>query len=263
MKAEAKETASYNPRLESILNLISRMRRVSVAELKERLGVSGVTVRKYLDVLEAEGIILRTHGGAMMAEDRSSIRTISMREESQVEEKRAIAVAAAALVAEGDTVYIDSGTSCRLLARELAHMSLQVITNSLDVMEELALAPSVSLFCPGGSLRREARAFIGPTAAESLRDLRVGTCFLGASGFSAEGAFYTQNLVESQQKRQVLGISRRRVVLADSAKLGQEAFSVFARPGNLDLLVTDPGFTLLEEFRALGIEVILAGFQRQ
>ncbi|HET7838649.1 MAG TPA: DeoR/GlpR family DNA-binding transcription regulator [Rectinemataceae bacterium] len=258
MKAEPKEAGLYNPRLESILSLISRKRTVSVTELRERLGVSGVTVRKYLDILEGEGIIVRTHGGAMMAEDRSSIRTISMREETRVEEKREIARAAKALVSEGDVIFLDSGTSCRALARELSGMSLQVITTSLDVMEELAPSPSISLFCPGGSLRREARAFIGPTAVEALRDLRIGTCFLGASGFSAEASFYTQNLVESQLKRQVLGVSRRRVVLADSAKLGLEAFSVFARPGSLDLLVTDSGFPLAEEFRALGIEVITA-----
>lgn len=249
---------SYNQKLELIISLISRKRNVSVAELKKRLQVSEVTIRKYLDALESEGIIVRTHGGAMMAEDRTSLRTVSMREETRVEEKRAIARAARSLITEGDTVFLDSGTTCRLIAREIRDMNLQVLTNSLDVMIELSEAESISLFCLGGTFRREARTFIGAAAAESLRDLRIAICFLGASGFSIEGLFYSQNLVESQLKRQVLTSSKRRAVAADSSKLGIEAFSIFARPGDVDLLIVDAPFSATANLAALGIEVVQA-----
>jgi DeoR/GlpR family transcriptional regulator of sugar metabolism len=249
---------AYNPRISTILSIISRKRSVSVLELKERLGVSEVTVRKDLDFLESEGIILRTHGGATMAEDQANFRPVYLRELSNADEKKAIALAAKALVVEGEAIYLDAGTTCRLLARELREMNLQVVTNSLDVVNELVDAEGISLYCLGGSLRREARSLIGPAALEALRDMQIQSCFLGATGFSEQGQFSSQNTNETQIKRQVLKISRRRVILADSSKFGVSAFSIFARPGDVDVLVTDSGFGDAGRLIALGIEVALA-----
>jgi DeoR/GlpR family transcriptional regulator of sugar metabolism len=250
---------AYNQRLESILTIVSRKRNVTVAELKERLGVSEVTIRKDLDVLEGEGIIVRTHGGAIMAEDRGTLRTIGMRVGSFDAEKEAIAAAAKRLIVEGETIYLDAGTTCRSLASHIGDMHLQIVTNSLDVMCDLAGAEGISVFSLGGSLRREARSFIGPAAVEALSNFQIHTCFLGTSGISEKGFFSSQNLIESQLKRAVLKSSRRRIVLADSSKYGVEAFSIFARPKDVELWITDSRFTHAEALSSLGIEVILAG----
>jgi DeoR/GlpR family transcriptional regulator of sugar metabolism len=249
---------THNPRIESILAIISRKRSVSVLELKQRLGVSEVTIRKDLDYLESEGIIIRTHGGATMAEDRRVLRSVSMREGQRQEEKDAIARAAREYIAEGETIFLDAGTTCLAIAREIRGRSLQVVTTSFDVLGELADADGISLFCPGGSMRRESRGFIGPAAIRAMDDIQVQSCFVGASGFSSEGCFATQNAIEAEIKRKALAISKRRIIAADSSKYGVSAFAVFARPGDVDLLITDRGFADSEPLRSLGIEVLLA-----
>ena len=249
---------AYNPRVESILAIVSRKRSVSVTELKDRLGVSEVTVRKDLDYLESEGIIVRTHGGAMMAEDQGVFRPVGMREGLRQAEKDVIAAAARELIAEGETIFLDAGTTCRAIARAIRSMSLQVVTTSLDVIDELAEAEGISLFCPGGSLRRESRCFIGPAAIENMENIQVQSCFIGATGFTNGGCFATQNANEAQIKRQALKISKRRVIVADSSKYGVSAFSIYARPGDVDLLITDSRFQDTALLLPLGIEVLLA-----
>ncbi|HRZ90881.1 MAG TPA: hypothetical protein P5117_15475, partial [Spirochaetia bacterium] len=116
----------------------------------------------------------------------------------------------------------------------------------------------ISLISLGGTYRREAGSFVGPMAIEALRTLQIETCFLGATGFSNRGAFSSQNLIESQLKQKVLEASGRRIILADSGKYGRQAFSVFARAGDVDILVTDPGFRNIKEFNVFGMEIVLA-----
>jgi DeoR/GlpR family transcriptional regulator of sugar metabolism len=227
-------------------------------ELKERLGVSDVTIRKDLDVLEDEGIIVRTHGGAVMAEDRGSLRTIGMREGSFEREKAAIAAAAKRTIVEGETVYLDAGTTCRFLAREIRDMNLRIVTNSLDVIYELTDAEGISIYATGGSFRRESRSFIGPSAIDAQENFHIGVCFLGTTGMTAKGFFSSQNLIESGMKKAVLNASKHRVIVAESNKFGVEAFSIFARPGDVDLLITDSRFSETALMNSLGIEVILA-----
>lgn len=249
---------AYNQRVESILTIISKKRSVTVQELKERLKVSEVTIRKDLDVLEGEGVIFRTHGGATLAEDRGRIRAIGTRESINVEEKRAIAALAKTLVEEGDTIYIDAGSTCRLFASAIKDMSIQVVTNSLDVLNELADADNIALHSPGGSFRRTGRVFIGPQSTTMLADINIKTCFLGASGFDKEGVFSSQNIVEAHLKRQAYSVSERCVVLTDTSKFGISAFSVFARPNDVDIVVTDWNFCNTSTLLNLDIEVMVA-----
>ncbi len=252
----------HNPRTEAIVSILSRKRSVKVQELKERLGVSEVTIRKDLDLLEGEGIIQRTHGGAVMAQDYAGMRPIAAREGASGAEKEAIARAARALVTEGETIYIDAGTTCHMLASELRDFELRVVTNSLDVVNELADAENILLHVLGGSYRREARSFIGPNAVGELENININTCFIGATGFLEDGSFSSQNTIEAHLKRQALKVSRRRVILADATKYGVSAFSIFARADEVDILVTDPRFTDASKLEAKGIEVIVAPLQQ-
>jgi DeoR/GlpR family transcriptional regulator of sugar metabolism len=229
------------PRHDEILNIISRLRNVSVQELTERLNVSEVTIRKDLTFLEEMGSVIRTHGGAKLAEDRALLRNLRTRMQEHQQAKRAVAERARELVNEGDTIYIDSGSTCYCLAEWIKGMTLRVLTNSIDVMAALADDPAVSLFSIGGSYRKEAGSFLGPIAEENVRRFQIETCFIGATGISEDGAMASQNVFESQLKRQVMEISQRKVILADSSKYLTGAFSVFARADEIDLLITDAG----------------------
>ncbi|MBU0926873.1 MAG: DeoR/GlpR family DNA-binding transcription regulator [Spirochaetes bacterium] len=246
------------PRHAEILKLLSLLRTVSVGDFAQRLEVSEVTIRKDLAQLEEMGCLIRTRGGAQIAEDTRILKTIEVRQRERIEFKRSIARKARDLIREGETIYLDAGSTCLLLAKELGGINLRVVTNSIDVMVVLSAFPEISLISLGGSYRREAGSFVGPMAIEALRMLHIETCFLGTTGFSSRGIFSSQNLIEAQLKQKVLEVSKRRVVLADSAKFGREAFSIFARAGDVDVLISDSDFAHEKELRALGIEVVAA-----
>ena len=245
-------------RHEKILKTIELLRTVSVQDLKERLDVSEVTIRKDLAFLEDQGLILRTHGGARLAQDVHRMRNLNIRERENPETKRIIARRAARLIQEGDTIYLDSGSTCQALAEEIRddERSVRVITNALPIMNILANTESVSLYTIGGSFRREAGSFVGPLSLANLGDYQIETGFVGATGFDTDGTFSSQNVIESQLKQAVLAASKRRVILADSTKAGVRAFSVFARPEDVDILITDSGCTGCIDLE--GIEVIIA-----
>lgn len=247
---------SHIPRHDEILKLIARLRTVTVQELTERLAVSEVTIRKDLTLLEEMGSIVRTRGGARLAEDRAQLRNIQMRREEHRDEKQKIAERAREFIREDDTIYLDSGSTCLLIAQRLSEMSLRIVTNSLDVMTLLADAPGISLFSVGGSYRKEAGSFIGPMAVKGLGTFQIETAFVGATGFAASGLFSSQNIIESELKAKALQIAKRRVIVADASKFGRDAFSVFARASDVDILITDrlaPGMEALQE---LGLEVL-------
>ena len=249
---------AYAPRHDEILKTLSRLRSVSVQELTERTGVSEVTIRKDLTTLEEMGLVVRTHGGAQLAEDVTVLRDLESRSSDHVAEKQLIAVRAARLVSDGDTIYLDSGSTCALLARQISGMNLRVVTNSVPVINALVNARGISLFSIGGSYRREAGSFLGPLALDNVKNFQIQTCFVGATGISGRGVFSSQNILESQLKNQVLQSSQRRIVLADTSKFNTTAFSVFARTGDVDVIIAEHDFAQAASLRKLGIEVLLA-----
>ncbi|MFP4377417.1 MAG: DeoR/GlpR family DNA-binding transcription regulator, partial [Spirochaetales bacterium] len=188
-------------RHDDILRIVELRERVSVGELTERLDVSEVTIRKDLALLEERGKLVRTRGGARASQDRTRIHPIDARLTSLPRVKEQIAAAAAGLIREGETIFLDSGSTCLALARAIVDRDLRVVTNSLDALEVLAAAPHIALHATGGGFRQDARSFIGPAAVESIRRFHFDRAFLGSSGVSDEGVFSTQNAIEGEVKR--------------------------------------------------------------
>ena len=251
-------TVALNPRHEKILVLLQNLRQVSVADLTDRLGVSQVTIRKDLTELEEKGYLLRQHGGARLAQNIGAMAPVSARRDQQGPAKARIANRAAELVQDGDSVFIDAGSTNLMLAETIRDRSIRVVTNGLDILNALADSDTVTLTAVGGNFRQEAGSFIGPLAVEAVRLMRFDIAFVGATGFTARGEFLTQNSIEGSVKRAVLEASHRRVILADSSKFEARAFAIFASADEVDLLVTDKGFDREIEFRTRGIEVIFA-----
>jgi DeoR/GlpR family transcriptional regulator of sugar metabolism len=249
---------AFNERHNEIIKILNNLKNVTVQSLTERLKVSEVTIRKDLTYLEEQGKILRTHGGAVLAEEEEKFLDFSRRVDENILEKQAIARNAKLLIRENDTIYIDAGSTCLFLADEIKEMNLRVLTNSLDAMVILSKCPQISLFSLGGYLRSSADSFIGPIAEETIKNFQIETCFLGTSGISKDGVFSSQNIIESQLKKTVLDVSRRKVVLSDYTKYNVTAFSIFAKPENIDILITDSKFPDPEYLRTLGMEVVLS-----
>jgi DeoR/GlpR family transcriptional regulator of sugar metabolism len=243
-------------RHDEILTILTRRRSISVQELTERFGVSEVTIRKDLTILEEQGYLIRIHGGARLAQDQTHLRTIRSRQAEHTEEKKRIAAAARQLISEGETILIDAGTTCAALAREVREMNIRVVTNSLSVMAELADSASISLHSVGGSYRMDGGCFIGPAAEAAMDHYRIDICFIGTPAFTAEGIFSSQNMIEANFKRRALSASQRRVVLADCSKFEKETFAVFGRADDIDVLVIDAPDERILALRELGIEIV-------
>jgi DeoR/GlpR family transcriptional regulator of sugar metabolism len=250
---------AFNERHNEILKILNNLKNVSVQALTERLKVSEVTIRKDLSFLEGQGKLLRTHGGAVLAEEeKDKIHSLDKRIHENVAEKNAIARNARLLIRENDTIYIDAGSTGYILAEEIKDMQISVLTNSLEIMVLLSGYSQIALYSLGGNLRNSAGSFIGPIPMETVKNFQIETCFLGASGISKDGLFSSQNIIESQLKKSILDASRRKVILADHTKYDVMAFSIFAKPENIDVLITDSAFPDPEILRSLGVEVVLS-----
>lgn len=247
---------AHNPRLDTILNLIHTYRQISVSDLTERLGVSQVTIRKDLTRLEEQGLIIRSHGGASLAQTVNPLPPVNSRRETFYEEKNRITARAMELIREDDSVCIDAGATNQLLAEKIRNLPIRVISNSLDILNHLALSRDVTVTAIGGNFRSSAGSFIGPIAEDAVNQLQFDIAFIGATGMTLDGDFLTQNAIEGRLKRAMLKAARRKVILADSSKFEARAFSKFANTELVDILITDVGFNHVKRFRAMGIEVI-------
>ena len=209
-----------------MLGLIGERGFVRVGELSETFGVSDVTVRSDLDVLEGTQGIRRVHGGAM-PRVTGPLHELSFEEalESLAEEKRAIARRAAALVEPGMSVIVDVGSTCMALARELVRREdlydVTVITNGLTIALELENAvPRLQVIVTGGTLRPLQHSLVAPLATVMFEHVHADVAFIGCNGVDAVGGVTNINLPEAELKRDMVRASARAVVLADGSKAG-------------------------------------------
>jgi DeoR/GlpR family transcriptional regulator of sugar metabolism len=215
-----------------IAELVSVRGRARIGELADAFGVTEPTIRKDLSALQERGLLKRTHGGALAVHPNVD-RELAERQAAHRAGKEAIAVACLGLLRDGDSVFLDSGTSVEAVARHLAadgRMRLSVLTSSLGVADALADVPSIDCVLLGGQLRRVDGSVVGELALENLQRFSFSLAFLGVSGFSELG-ISVGSLVEASLKAAVIERARRVVLPLDHSKVGA---TDFARIGDLD-----------------------------
>ena len=245
-------------RREQILLELKLRPHVRIAEMAERFGVSAETVRRDMDRLSRDGLISRAHGGATASQPYPDF---DQRSRDRQDERAAIGRRAAALVAPGDTVMIDSGSTTVQMARFLSHAGTPctVITNSLAVAMTLGAGPAVEvILCPGEYLASEA-AVVGTDTVAFLGRYRVDRCFIGATGLGRDGVSETVRGFASV-KRAMLDASDQAHLLIDSGKFGRSGLVRIGRLGELASVVTDraPDKPLARALGAEKVEVIVA-----
>lgn len=247
-------------RRQTITTILKKRGSLRVTEMSERLGVSEVTLRKDLATLEEMGVLERSHGGAVLADQTDVGGLLSMRKRTASAAKQNIARAARNLLTHGETIYIDSGSTCTELARLVVDMELRVVSNALDILLLLADQPGIALHATGGAFRHHAGSFIGPDAEDVVSRMYFDHAFVGATGVSADGRFSSQNSIEAQLKRRVIASATTSVILADATKVGRNAFSEFSTMSDVDILITDSATDseTVAAFRAEGLDVIVA-----
>jgi len=245
-------------RRRKILEIINEEGRGLVKELAIRLHTSQVTIRKDLEILHSEGLIQRSHGGALPVRTGALLDpSLREKEKHHRKEKQRIGEAAAALVNEGDCVILDSGTTTTSVARALRNRGrLTVITNAVNIAAELA-GTSIEVILTGGILRENSFSLVGPLAEETLSRLSADIFFLAVDGFDVQYGPTTPNLLEAKVNREMIKISRRTVLVCDSSKFGRRSLSQIAGTSSIHQVITDSKIPKadLNELTEAGIKV--------
>ncbi|WP_299954119.1 DeoR/GlpR family DNA-binding transcription regulator [uncultured Modestobacter sp.] len=256
-------------RLNLVLELVSERRNVSIIEVAEALGVSTATVRRDLTTLADQRLITRTHGGASALGSGYEL-PLQYKIVRQAEAKGAIARAVADLVAPGDSVGLNGGTTTSEVGRVLGWSErlgmsgdtpgVTIVTNALNIAYELSIREHVKIVVTGGVPRRQSYELVGPLVGNSLQDFSLDLAVLGVDGITGKFGATTVHEGEAEASRQLAAVARRVVIAADATKLGRTTFARICPLDHIDVLVTDAPVPpeLAGELGAAGVEVIVA-----
>jgi len=244
-----------------IRSLVESQAQCSVADMARRFDVSAVTIRSDLAALADGGALVRIHGGALPPGEGDEV-PINIKQTLYHAEKVRIATEAAALIQEGETVILDSGTTTAEIARQVRGLklrSINVITNALNIAVLLANAHHVNLIIPGGVLRRKSWSLSGPQAEAALRDLQADHLFIGVDSLDPDIGLMTPYVLEAKLNALMIRIARQTVAVTDSSKLLRRNLSVIAPVEQVHLLITDRAAApeAVAAIRARGVEVRL------
>ncbi|WP_243648225.1 transcriptional repressor AgaR [Acidipila rosea] len=247
-------------RRQHIFAILQSEGRVLVGDIARKLGISQITIRKDLDALQAKGLILRTHGGALPAQTGALFDpSIQEKQQRHLQEKQRIATAAAKLVHEGQCVMLDSGTTTTAVAHALKRFhQLTVITNAVNIAAELT-GTDFEVILTGGTLRKNSFSLVGPLAEDVLQEMHADVLFLGVDGLDLEAGVTTPNVLESRVNRAMVKAARTVVAVCDSTKFNRRSLSRIVSLSEIHHVITDQAASapIVEALRNHNIQVTL------
>lgn len=243
-----------------VLDLVHERGYVSLGELAHALHTSESTVRRDLLLLDRQGLLKKTHGGALLPSDGASFPALEDRAQSELEEKRAIARTAASRIRDGDAVLLDGGTTTLEVAKLLVGRPLQVVTNSLPIAHLFASRRDADLVILGGFVYPRTGVALGTLTVRMMEDIHVQQTILSVGGVTPKGLFNSNPLLV-ETERQMMRCADEVVVVADHTKIGRQALAFLCELSAIDTLIVDKGITA--EQRALidlgDARIIVAG----
>ncbi len=227
-------------RQNQILEILNKRKAVTVEDLCQELYSSGSTIRRDLKLLEKNGFLARTHGGAVLLETSTHEAPLMLRQNENITGKKAIAAKAIKLIRDGQTIFLDSSSTCCVLAEQLSGFNnLRVVTNSLRTVNILAEHEGVSAYCTGGRLRRRALSFVGPSAVEFISSFHADFAFLSCSGVDISAGITESSEDETAVKEAYIAGADKTVVLFDRSKLGRRYFCKISELSKTSHLISD------------------------
>jgi DeoR/GlpR family transcriptional regulator of sugar metabolism len=244
-------------RRRAIANLIRRQSTVRLKELSETLQASDSTIRRDLEYLENEGLLERTYGGAVIAQEQADRSTKGVADLSPIADR--IGAAAAERVNEGETIFVGAGPLSLAVARHIAHkQAITIITNALGVATHLTQSSSVPVILTGGQVERGSDTLVGHVAELALRELRADRAIIGVGGIQIPDGFTGDSLPEVQFVRAVIDMMPEVIVVAGPHKWGHVGPAYLAPLEAIDAIVTgtDAPPAMVWDLSQLGIEII-------
>jgi DeoR/GlpR family transcriptional regulator of sugar metabolism len=222
-----------------LVELVRRRGILSVTELTRLVTTSPMTIRRDLTLLDAQGALRRTHGGAVALAAPPDV-PLRHRERLELQAKAAIGRAAAALIRPGETILLDAGTTVLAMARALrTARDLTVVTNSVQALAELWSRPGIRVVALGGVARPGSGAITGPLAEKALEEIRVDRAFLGTTGITPRWEVSNSDLDLAALQRRILSVAGQSCLLADHTKIGRTGLAIVGPLKGFDIVITD------------------------
>lgn len=229
-----------NQRREKILELIKEDGHAKVVQLSSIFKVTEVTIRQDLEKLEKEGHIKREHGGAFLKNIESNVRNITLRNQDNLPEKGAIAARAFEFIIDGDTIILDSGSTTTEIAKLIkGFKNLTVITNALNIALILGGEPGINLVVTGGEFKSPTLSLTGQKAADFFNNLHVDKLFLATAGITLKSGLTYPSISDIVVKRAMIESADVVYLVADSSKIGKNAFASLGALSLINYLITD------------------------
>lgn len=249
-------------RRREILKILKKDGRLSVEDLVDRFRVSAVTLRSDLGQLADQGHLVRSYGGAILAQDAAEDFPIRVKQSIRHAEKVRIAQAAARLVQPNQTVILDSGTTSAEVARALKRRNLgalTVITHALNIAQEFLNTPLISVIVIGGVMRHVSASAVGPQAERMVRELGAHHFFLGVDGLTPELELATPDVLEAQLNTVMMQVAEETTLIADGSKFGRRSLSPIGKVDRVKRIITDASADsgMVDRIRERGVEVIV------
>jgi DeoR/GlpR family transcriptional regulator of sugar metabolism len=223
-----------------ILEMVRDRKKLTVSEICRELQVSPATVRGDLRDLDRDGLLVRTHGGAIERSRAGFEQVSSRRGTENLPAKQAIGAVARSLVENGDTILLDTGTTTLELAHRLReYQNLTLVTNDLEIARVCEEMAGIRVVLLGGTLRTGYHCTLGPAGIQMIHDLRVDKAFMATNSLSFESGATTPDLYQAETKKAMIASARKIILLCDSSKIGRESFARFAELDQIDVLVTE------------------------
>lgn len=246
---------NFQKRKNIILHLIEDQGEVNVKDLADRIGTSEITVRRDLIALAADGLIYRTHGGAMKIELTKTPVDFKNKVAANVEQKDHICRLAAREIQEGDVIFMDCGSTVFRLCQFIKQMDIRVVTNSLPVVYEL-MNSSVKINLVGGEIDKDRLAVHGRIAEEHIARYQVNRAFIGVDGISVENGLSAHSELEAGITLAMAAHADITYLLCDSSKIGKDKYLQFAPVTLVNVLVSNEKTDKTANFEKHGIRIL-------
>lgn len=246
-------------RQQRLLEMLREQKAADLDRLAAALNVSGSTVRRDLDAMEKQGLVERTHGGAIYRGEHRHPESFGERINEQVEAKKAIGRYAASLVQPNMTLLLDGGSTIFYAAQQITARPLQVVTPSLPIATLFANDEQIELVVIGGAHYPRTGMMVGPLATAALANLHADLLLMSLAGVYDHEA-YNLNIQQTEVEQVMMRQAARTVLLMDSGKFGRKSLSRVCGLDDVELIVTDAGVS--EKWpRLLGERIVIAGPQ--